>query len=255
MNDLKRLQDLEFKKIGYWEKHTLYEDRIEFIIDENYNSCSDLLYVYEADEKICYIGKTDVSIKSRLSNYKAGKKGGSAGSTNQFVHEKILNLLKKNSRVNIYVLIKKLDFKFHGIEISLASGIEMNLIKEFEINGLWNSRGTKNQNKSKITNSTSKISNNINNCFKFKLKEYYYNSGIISFGKKYDKFLSNKGGIPVKLIIQDDSNIIYPTFTLSGENRKINGKTELIEWFQKNFNINDEVNIEIISETEFKIYK
>lgn len=91
--------------------------------------------------------------------------------------------------------------------------------------------------------------------FKLKLGKEYFNKGIIQIPKKYENEIPKDKGIKVRLLIQNETNIIYPTFTLSKHNRKINGKSELKDWFQNNFNQNDEVNVEIISETEFRIFK
>ncbi len=90
--------------------------------------------------------------------------------------------------------------------------------------------------------------------FKLKLGIEYYNKGIIQIPVIFKNYTPQNKGIKVKVII-DNYKIIYPTFTLSGGNRKINGKNDLKEWFQNNFNLNDEVNVEIISETEFRVYK
>ena len=91
--------------------------------------------------------------------------------------------------------------------------------------------------------------------FKLKLGKEYFNKGIIQIPKKYENEIPKDKGIKVRLLIQNESNIIYPTFTFSGHNRKINGKSELKDWLQSNFNLNDEVDVEIISETEFRIFK
>ena len=85
-----------------------------------------------------------------------------------------------------------------------------------------------------------------------KLGKEYYNKGIISFSKKHADFLPKTSGIKVKLIIQQD-NIIFPTYTISGEKRIINGNNDLNKWYQRNHQLNDTIRIEIISETEFRI--
>ena len=95
----------------------------------------------------------------------------------------------------------------------------------------------------------------LKNTFQLKLGKEYYNKGIIQIPIKFKDIIPQEKGIKVKLIIQNDEYIIYPTFTLSGGNRKINGKNELKEWFNNKFKLNDLVNVEIISQIEFMIYK
>ena len=88
--------------------------------------------------------------------------------------------------------------------------------------------------------------------FKLKLGKEYYNKGIIQIPVRFKDDIPKSGGIPISLIIETDAPF-YPTITISKQNRKINGKHKLIDWFQNNFKLNDEVNVEIISETEFRV--
>ncbi len=90
--------------------------------------------------------------------------------------------------------------------------------------------------------------------FKLKLGKEYYNKGIIQIPVRFMDDIPKSGGIPISLIIENNPPITR-TFILAEQNRKINGRDELKDWYQKNFKLNDEVNVEIISETEFRIYK
>lgn len=90
--------------------------------------------------------------------------------------------------------------------------------------------------------------------FKLKLGKEYYNKGIIQIPIRFQNDIPKSGGIPISLIIEAKEPF-YPTITISNHNRKINGKAELIDWYKNNFNLNDEVNVDIISETEFRVYK
>jgi hypothetical protein len=184
-----------------------------------------------------------------MNNYKAGKNNGSAGSTNKLVHKNIINLLNSGKKVNIFVLLDNANLEYCGIKISLASGLEMNLIKAQLFENLWNLRGGSIK---KVVIKNKKTQMNENKIVKLKLGKEYYNKGIISFSKKHADFLPKTSGIKVKLIIQQD-NIIFPTYTISGEKRIINGNNDLNEWYQRNHQLNDTIRIEIISETEFRI--
>lgn len=173
-------------------------------------------------------------------NYKAGKKDGTGGKTNKKVHEKIIKLLDTENEVNIYVLLTKIDCDFHGYKVSLASGIEMSLISHFDSDILWNSRGTGKPNsetkksmietKDSVSNSNSE--ENISNSFVMKLGKEYYTKGIISFPARFKNILPAKSKIKVKIKMEDDK-IIYGTYTISGDTRKINGKEMLTKWFNK----------------------
>ncbi len=262
-NELNILKKIGFKEIGCWTISNKDSDRINYVIDDEYLSEKDLLYSFVCDEIVYYIGKTDSTLKSRMTNYKAGKLNGSAGSTNKYVHDKILNLIKNDKKVIIYILLDCEKLKYHGINISLASGLELNLIKSFNTEELWNSRGSSTNKKDKklhLNIDSKKISNeftndsNSNKIFELILRKEYYNKGIIQIPIRFQNDIPKSGGIPISLIIESKEPF-YPTITISKQNRKINGKAELIDWYQNNFKLNDKVNVEIISETEFRVFK
>ena len=262
-NKVIKLVELGFIEVGSWNLSVKNSERIDFIIKDEFLGEQDLLYSFVCDETVYYVGKTDITLKSRMTNYKAGIKTGSAGSTNKYVHDKVLNLIKNNKNVKIYILLDNSKLNYQGIQISLASGLEINLIKSFNTEKLWNSRGTnsnKNDKNLYLTNDVQIVNKVLindtetNNFFKLRLGKEYYTKGIISFPKRFENMVPKISGIQVSLII-DNNKPIYATYTFSGQNRKINEIDKLKEWFQNNFNLNDEVNIEIISETEFRVYK
>jgi hypothetical protein len=253
MNKIEKLIEIGFLEVGTWMKSKKNEGRIEFQINQNMDN-QDLLYAFESDNIVYYIGKTDKSLKERMNNYKSGKLE-TAGSTNKYVHDKILDLLGKNRKVNIYILIDNINMDYKGIKISLASGIELNLIRSFDTEKLWNSRGAisnRSPRNQKINSNDIEKKENNEKIFELKLGKEYYNKGVISIPISYKHLVPISGGILVKIYF-DYNRSIFSNFTRSGNNLKIYGGDILKDWFQKNHSLNDRVRIQIISEKEFKI--
>ncbi|MEI8204322.1 MAG: hypothetical protein WCH34_14965 [Bacteroidota bacterium] len=256
---INHLIKIGFELAGKWIKSTEKVNRIEFEIQKKYLEQSDLLYAFESNDNIYYIGKTDITLKERMNNYKAGKIDGTGGKTNKVVHEKILKLLDVEGFVNIYVLLNKLEYNYYGHKISLASGIEMSLISHFDSDILWNERGKKKNNvkikqEIKISDKENKnISTENSNLFEMKLGKEYYYKGIISLPVSCKDLLPKVSGTQVDIEIVG-VKIIPGTYTESGETRKINGKVELINWYN-NLVLGDKIKIEIVSSLYYKITK
>ena len=255
MKNVEKLSNIGFIIVGEWKCSIKSEKEIEFNIFQFENE-ADLLYAFESDGQVHYIGKTEKTLKERMSNYKAGRNL-TAGSTNKLVYKNILNLINKGKKINIHILLDNAHLSYHGIKISLPSGLESNLIQSFNEFQLWNSRNNLSSFKEiDTTNSTVETYfENQSNIFKLKLSKEYYNKGVISIPKRFKNHVLDTKGVQIKLIIENEKNIIFPTYTISGENMKINGKSDLKDWFKKHFQLNDIVNIEIISPKEFRVYK
>ena len=131
MKTIENLVEIGFFKVGYWYINN--NDKLSFEINDILNlNINHLLYSFESNSIVKYIGSTEQTLKERLNNYKNGYNK-SSGSTNQKVYNKIIDTLKDGFTVNIWILKDKAPCTFKGYEISLATGIEKSLIKEFNL--------------------------------------------------------------------------------------------------------------------------
>lgn len=253
MKTIEDLVEIGFFKVGYWyiDSNNKLSFEITDIINLNINH---LLYSFESNSIVKYIGITEQTLKERLNNYKNGYNK-SAGSTNQKVYNKIIDTLKEGFTINIWILKDKAPCTFKGYEISLATGIEKSLIKEFNSKeNLWNSRGT---NKVKIQSvKNSELTN--------KYGDMNQNETILNIGVE-----SRKGW----LLFKNDVDTFLPTischmdiyynniiikgcrFTRSINNKKINGGYELKKIFEEDFFKNNKVKVIIIDKVKVKIEK
>lgn len=253
MKTVKDLEKIGFKNIGYW--FIDLKNKLQYKINDNLNLTeSHLLYSFESNSIVKYIGITEQTLKERLSNYKNGYNK-TSGSTNKKVYSKIFKTLENGFTVNIWLLKDDAPCTFKGYEISLATGIEKSLIKDFNLKeNLWNSRGTK------IT-SNSKSVQILNNSYTLNIKNY---ETILKLGK-----FAREGWLVFKkddeLYLPYESthmNIIYKNiviegcrFTRSFNNKKINGGYELIKIFENDFKKENFVKVIILSNNEVKIEK
>lgn len=253
---MKTVEDLEkigFKKIGYWFIDN--KNKLQYQIDNFENLSKDhLLYSFESDLIVKYIGITEKTIKERLGNYKNGSSK-SAGSTNRNVYNNIFETILNGFKINIWILKENATCDFHGYEISLATGIEKSLIKEFDLKeNLWNSRGTR---RNKATNNYKKEND------KYLLSQQS-NQTILKLGSEARKgWLIFKKEIDDKLpevssqmsICYNDKIINGCRFTRSLSNKKINGGYDLKKIFENDFKNQDFVKVTIINSSSVKIEK
>jgi hypothetical protein len=253
MKTIKDLEEIGFKKAGNW---FLNENKISFNIKNELLPIEDVLYVFESEGVVKYIGITERSLRARMINYKSGhEENKTTGITNRLVNKNIKNLLINQNKVFIYILKGEALCDFFGYNISLSTGIEKSLIKSFDYNSnLWNSRGVKNQNSSK-TNSTkleTKIKNISKNQTIVNLGTEAYNKGFISFKNEIDHLLplESEG-----MDIHYKDIKISGWFTRSYQNKKVNGYSELKEILNRDFNINDRILVTVLNPNEIKIEK
>jgi hypothetical protein len=129
---MKQLTDLEFKKVGSW---TLTNNCLNHSITSHLTETG-LLYSFVSNNIVLYIGKTTDTLKSRMNGY---KNAGGSQRTNIRVKGKIIELLNASKPVDVYILLDKVNLTYRNYKISLASGLEDNLIAALKPE--WNFRG------------------------------------------------------------------------------------------------------------------
>ena len=260
MKTIKDLQEFKFVKAGYWFLSD--NEKIDYHLENEVKLIEDILYAFESENTVKYIGITEQSLKSRMINYKSGHSDNkSCGFTNKYVNLNIKELLLKNKKVNIYYLKGEADCTFLGLRISLSTGIEKSLISMFDLNNnLWNSRGVKKANtisknlkiKNVVRNKKLDEINLLDNQTIIKLGSESFNKGIILFKNEIDHLL------PLE---SEGMDIIYKNikicgwFTRSFKNKKLNGYKELKSIINKDFVFKEEVLVTIINTNEIKIEK
>lgn len=144
MTPKKRLEKYGFCKVGYWKIADRDKEQIKYHLDDEAKEYSDLNYALVKEDKVFYIGSTRGELSERMKNLNSGKND-SAGGTNKKLYEHILSKLSNNFNIEIYALTNSDFNNYNDLKVSLASGIEYSLIKEFDNGDLLNKWGV-NQN-------------------------------------------------------------------------------------------------------------
>lgn len=257
MKTIKDLENIGFENVGRWFLNEQNKG-IDFNIEAEFLNIDDILYAFESNGIVRYIGITEQTLRARMINYKSGhEENKSSGVTNRFVNREIKKLLLEETKVQIYILKGEADCKHYGFRISLSTGIEKSLIKSFdEDNNLWNKRGVLNKNEkaSKENNKTVKVVKDglPNNQMIFELGIEAFDKGFILFNNKVDNLLplESEG-----MDIHYETKKISGWFTRSGTNKKVNGYSELKENFCNEFNFKDKILITILNPNEIRIEK
>ena len=253
---MKTIEDLEkigFRNIGYWFIND--KDKLQFeIFNSNDLLISHLLYSFESNSIVKYIGITETSLKQRFGNYKSGSLS-TSGSTNRNVYRKIYETITNGFKVNIWMLKENAPCNFKGFEISLATGIEKSLIREFDLKeNLWNSRGTKNgliinKKQSKIID-TDTIMEKDKTQLKLGIEA---RKGWLIFKNDVNDILPEES--THMEIFYKDLVIKGCRFTRSQNNKKINGGYELKRIFETDFKELENVKVTILGNKAVRIEK
>lgn len=97
---------------------------------------ADVLYSFVIDGSVMYVGKTTMALSRRMYGY---QNPGPTQRTNIANHGHIQQALLAGRRVEIYALVADTEVLHHGFRVSLAAGLEDDLIRQ--VKPLWNKSG------------------------------------------------------------------------------------------------------------------
>ena len=129
---LERLKNMGFKQVGNW---ALESEKIRFTLDDA-ASAKNVLYAFISQETVMYIGKTIQTLKQRMNGY---KNPAPTQTTNIKGNRLISKILLLNQSVAIFALPDNCLLFYGGFHVSLAAGLEDNLIEK--LNPPWNGAG------------------------------------------------------------------------------------------------------------------
>jgi hypothetical protein len=127
---------LNYEKI---KKHWFIENNELLQYDLiSFNSEKNILYCFECNDTVKYIGKTVKTVSQRMYGY---KKPSESQRTNLRVNKEIKKFLKNEKEIDIYILIDNGLLNFGDFRINIAAGLEDTLIAEYKPE--WNYNGKK----------------------------------------------------------------------------------------------------------------
>lgn len=249
---MKRLSDIGFTKVGEWKnENSVFKYDIENHLQEK-----NLLYAFIINKEVLYIGKTTDTLKNRMNGY---KNASGSQKTNVRIKAKIIEKLFQ-FKVEIYILIDKENLTFGKYKISLASGLEDNLIAS--ITPKWNFRGKIRIKELEIPAENQKIMienspqiSTIKRTINIILGEEYWNNGFFNFSKKELDILPNEPTQITLILGLNDDYFIPGHFLFSTESKqpRVRGNKTLKEWFQMNYSKGEKIEIDILNKDLYRI--
>jgi hypothetical protein len=129
---LAALAELGFTEAGSW---VLRDGQPRAVIARD-PTASDLLYAFTSRDEVLYIGKSTTGFSARMAGY---EEPGPTQATNIRVRKGIAQLLAARREVRILVFVAPSPQSFRGYRVSLAAGLEDELIRVFQPR--WNRQG------------------------------------------------------------------------------------------------------------------
>lgn len=131
---MERLKKIGFVHIGEWK---LENDNL-YINTEDKLNAQNALYCYVINGVVMYVGKTNNTLRKRLSGY---ARPGKSQYTNIRLNEYIKEALLADDIVDLYILTDPDLLRYGAFRMSLVAGLEDSIIST--INPAWNIQGAK----------------------------------------------------------------------------------------------------------------
>lgn len=129
---LQRLLAMGFREVGKWY---LIAGGVAYTLTAEEKS-RNILYVFESEGRILYIGKTTQPLKVRMYGY---QNPGPTQSTNQENNTNLKKILADGNVVSILALPDHDLLYYGGFHLNLAAGLEDDLV--FKLKPKWNRTG------------------------------------------------------------------------------------------------------------------
>ena len=127
-----RIAEAGFRPVGHWE---LAGGKPVCRLVSHAQS-ADVLYSFVIDGAVMYVGKTTMALSRRMYGY---QNPGPSQRTNIANHAHIVRALNEGKRVEVYALVADGEIIHHGFRVSLAAGLEDDLIRQ--VKPPWNKSG------------------------------------------------------------------------------------------------------------------
>jgi len=129
---LQRLLDIGFRKVGEWK---LSGEEIACVLDAEAES-RNILYAFESEREILYVGKTTQPLKARMYGY---QNPGPTQFTNIRNNASLKACLGTGIAVSIVALPDHGLLTYGGFHLNLASGLEDDIVSKLKPK--WNKNG------------------------------------------------------------------------------------------------------------------
>ncbi len=205
------------------------------------------------ESSVKYIGKTTKGIETRMSQYKSGF----GNSTNNRINRSIIELLERNQKIRIFILMDIPALQWGGYNLNLPAGLEDSLIYSFKpewnnTHGISKTTLADFEDELKIDNtedngnlSTAKNCDSPCGIFNWKMGATYYNHGFMNPGVGVDHCFGQAGEL-VTLYFPDGRQF----HSAINRNANSNGTVRLhfvraVEYLQNHYQIGDVITIQI----------
>lgn len=129
---LQRLKDIGFRHVGEWKLET---DELRCVLTDCETEVR-ILYAFECDGEILYIGKSVRSLSKRMYGY---QNPGPSQQTNIKANELIRKILGEKKIISIYAFVDSEKLAHGEFRVNLAAGLEDDLIDK--LSPVWNKLG------------------------------------------------------------------------------------------------------------------
>ena len=135
ISSLQRLKDIGFRQVGEWKLET---NELKCVL-RDLEAAVKVLYAFECNGEILYIGKSVRSLSKRMYGY---QKPGLSQRTNINTNELIRKILGEQKLISIYAFVDMGKLRHGEFLVNLAAGLEDDLIDKLK--PVWNKVGLKN---------------------------------------------------------------------------------------------------------------
>ena len=129
---LERLIEAGFVRCGTWRLTNDVPTCTLLSHQEN----AGILYALVSDGAVLYVGKTTKTLKQRMYQY---EHPGPSQLTNIANHQQLRQVLASGRSVDLYVLVDTAGIRHAGFRVSLAAGLEDDIIAT--VDPVWNKAG------------------------------------------------------------------------------------------------------------------
>ncbi len=246
---MNRLSAIGFEKAGHWY---IAEDKLNLSLIRH-GSQYNVLYAFICDGEVMYIGKTIQKLSARMQGYKTP---GVNQPTNIRNNELIFQHLRKDEAVDIYVLPDNGLMHYGGFHINMAAALEDDLIRQ--IKPSWNGGKVE----AVISPDVNVAADQIDEVIVLPMASFTITLGPTYHGKGFFNVpVANQNyfgwdGQNIELFVGDSSQPITGSINRranSNGSPRIFGGAALRDLIQRKWNVMDEIQIDVLSPTSFRL--